>query len=108
MEDITEREFIELVGFVKLNYGINLSEKKVLVCGRLTNYIVQSGFHSFSEYFCHVKSDRTGKAGVVLVNKLTTNHTYFLREPQHFDILERVILPYYAEIGRASCRERVS
>jgi len=98
MEDITEREFIQLVGFIKGNYGINLAQKKILVCGRLKNYIVQSGFYSFSEYFSHVKSDRTGTAGVILVNKLTTNHTYFLREPQHFEILERVILPYYAAI----------
>lgn len=96
MNDITEREFIELVGFIKQNYGINLLQKKPLVCGRLSNYIAQSGFHSFSEYFCHVKSDRTGQAGVILVNKLTTNHTYFLREPQHFEILERVILPQFA------------
>jgi len=98
MEDITEREFIGLVGFVKETYGINLLQKKILVCGRLSNYIVQSGFHSFSEYFSHVKSDRTGKAGVILVNKLTTNHTYFLREPQHFEILEKMILPYLAKM----------
>jgi len=96
MNDITEWEFIELVGFVKQNYGINLLQKKPLVCGRLSNYILQSGFHSFSEYFSHVKSDSTGQAGVILVNKLTTNHTYFLREPQHFEILERVILPQFA------------
>ncbi|AJQ25756.1 CheR family methyltransferase [Pelosinus fermentans] len=96
MKEITEREFTELVGFVKQTYGINLLHKKTLVCGRLNNYIVQSGFQSFSEYFSHVKSDHTGKSGVILVNKLTTNHTYFLREPQHFEFLERVILPYYA------------
>jgi len=96
MEDITEREFNGLVGFVKQTYGINLLQKKTLVCGRLSNYIVQSGFHSFSEYFAHVKSDRTGQAGVILVNKLTTNHTYFLREPQHFELLEKVILPHFA------------
>ena len=96
MEDITGREFAELVGFVKQTYGINLLQKKILVCGRLSNYIIQSGFHSFSEYFSHVKNDRTGKAGVTLVNKLTTNHTYFLREPQHFEILEQIILPYFA------------
>jgi len=98
VEDLTEREFLGLVGFVKENYGINLSQKKILVCGRLSHYIVQSGFNSFSEYFSHVKSDRTGKAGVILVNKLTTNHTYFLREPQHFQILEQMILPYFAKM----------
>ncbi|WP_378955952.1 CheR family methyltransferase [Pelosinus sp. sgz500959] len=98
MEDITEREFRELVGFVKANYGINLLQKKVLVCGRLNNYIAQCGFHNFSEYFSHVKSDRTGKSGTILVNKLTTNHTYFLREPQHFEVLGQVVLPYLATV----------
>jgi chemotaxis protein methyltransferase CheR len=55
---------------------------------------MQSGFKGFSDYFSYVKNDLTGKAGVTLINKLTTNHTYFLREPQHFQFMERVVLPY--------------
>lgn len=97
METITDKEFSELVRFIKQNYGINLTQKRSLVSGRLHNYILQSGFDSFSEYFQHVWSDRSGQAGATLLNKLTTNHTYFLREPQHFDFLERVALPYLAK-----------
>lgn len=97
MGTITDREFAELVQFIKQNYGINLTQKRTMVLGRLYNYIAQSGFESFSEYFHHVVSDPTGRAGTVLVNKLTTNHTYFLREPQHFEFLERVTLPYLAK-----------
>lgn len=82
--------------FIKQNYGINLLQKKALVCGRLTNHILQNGFTGFSAYFSYITSDRTGKAAIDLVNKLTTNHTYFLREPQHFEFLERVALPYLA------------
>lgn len=101
MDTITDREFTELVQFIKKNYGINLSQKRSLVMGRLCNYIVQSGFNSFSEYFQYIVNDATGKAGTVLVNKLTTNHTYFLREPQHFEFLERVALPYLTRAAGA-------
>ena len=93
MEDITDREFGELVQFIRENYGINLSQKRSLVLGRLQHYIDQSGFANFSAYFHSVVSDKTGKAGSVLVDKLTTNHTYFWREPQHFEFLKMSVLP---------------
>lgn len=96
MEAITDSEFKELVQFIKQNYGINLAQKRTLVLGRLHHYIEQNGFASFSEYLQYVISDRSGKAGTILVNKLTTNHTYFLREPKHFEYLEQEVLPYLA------------
>ncbi|MDU2063261.1 MAG: protein-glutamate O-methyltransferase CheR [Sporomusaceae bacterium] len=97
MEQITTQEFNDLVQFIKKNYGINLSQKRTLVVGRLHNYITQSGFDSFSEYFQHVVRDSSGKMGITLVNKLTTNHTYFLREPKHFEFLEQTVLPHFAK-----------
>src|SRR6266542_1303884 len=97
MEAITERELGELVGYVKQHYGIDLSQKKTLIVGRLNNYLFQNGFTSFTEYFRHVLADSTGKAGMILVNKLTTNHTSFMREAKHFLIFESTVLPYLAK-----------
>lgn len=102
MELISDREFYELVHFVKRNYGINLAQKRSLVTGRLHNYIIQSGFNHFADYWHYVQSDTSGQAGTVLVNKLTTNHTYFLREPKHFEFLEQDILPYLADVEAKS------
>jgi chemotaxis protein methyltransferase CheR len=93
MDEITDREFTELVQFIKQNYGINLSQKRSLVLGRLRNYLVQSGFTNFFEYFQYIVNDNTKKAGTILLDKLTTNHTYFLREPQHFELLKQTVLP---------------
>ncbi|MBU2699979.1 chemotaxis protein methyltransferase CheR [Sporomusaceae bacterium BoRhaA] len=98
MELLTDQEFNELVQFVKQNYGINLAQKRTLVYGRLHHYMVQSGFNSFSEYFRYIVSDHTGKAGSILLDKLTTNHTYFLREPKHFEFLEQEVLPYLSKV----------
>ena len=35
---ITDSEFQRIVGYVKQHYGIDLSQKRVLVGGRLENY----------------------------------------------------------------------
>lgn len=93
MEVITERDFTELVQFVKQNYGINLTYKRTLVLGRLQHFIQQNGFRSFGDYFRYVHGDHTGKAGIALVNKLTTNHTFFMREPKHFEFFTQTVLP---------------
>jgi hypothetical protein len=42
MLDITEREYIQLTGFIKTNYGINLGEgKKALLLSRLQKVLAE-------------------------------------------------------------------
>jgi chemotaxis protein methyltransferase CheR len=92
---ITDSEFRQLSTFIKSNYGINLKEKKrTLVIARLYNILKDNNFQSFSEYFDYVRSDKTGEALSTLINKITTNHTFFMREPEHFDYLRNTVLPY--------------
>jgi len=40
-----------------------------------------------------VESDITGRMEKELVNILTTNHTFFMRESEHLDYLRQVVLP---------------
>jgi chemotaxis protein methyltransferase CheR len=94
MRTITEQDIFRLVAYVKTNYGVDLTRKKSLVVGRLQNYIARNNFDSFSAYIRHVLADQSGAAANVLVNKLTTNHTFFMREPEHFTYLHDVVLPY--------------
>lgn len=92
---ITDKEFRQLAEYIKFNYGIHLKEeKKALVTGRLYNVLVQHGFNSFSEYFNYIISDKTGTAITTLINKITTNHTFFMREAEHFEHFRDRILPY--------------
>jgi chemotaxis protein methyltransferase CheR len=95
MLDITEREFRQLADYIQLHYGIRLGrEKRALVVGRLQNYLVQHNFTSFSNYIKHVIADRSGAAAMEMMNRITTNHTYFLREADHFYFFRDKILPY--------------
>jgi chemotaxis protein methyltransferase CheR len=93
MVDIKENEFIKLAAFVKSYCGVNLYEKKLLIQGRLQTILTQRNFNNFSEYYSYIMEDKTGKAVVELLNKVTTNYTYFMREPQHFDFFNNTVLP---------------
>lgn len=94
MITIQEKEFLKLVDYIQDNYGINLHQKKTLVEGRLSNVVAEMGFDNFDAFLKYVFSDNTGKEVTMLVNKLTTNHTFFLREPQHYDFMVKTILPH--------------
>ena len=94
MFSMTDQEFRQLAYFMKSNYGIDLKdEKRAMVEGRLHNLVLRHGVDSFTDYFNHVLSDKTGEAVAALVNKLTTNHTYFMREADHFYYFRDRVLP---------------
>lgn len=91
---ITDEEFLRISSYMKQRYGIDLSQKKVIINGRLENYIKRGGWGSFNEFMNAVENDKTGNQEKMLVNFLTTNHTYFMREFEHFDYFKNVVLPW--------------
>jgi len=94
MISLTEPEFRQFCDYVKLTCGINLSEKKHILEGRLAHYLAENNFNSFSDYLHYILHDKTGAAVVNLVNKLTTNYTFFMREAAHFSYFSENALPY--------------
>lgn len=94
MLKITDNEFNRLVSFMRERYGINLSHKRTLIEGRLGNMLVERGFKNYDEYLDCCMNDRSGKELDGLLIKLTTNHTYFMREPEHFTYLTSTVLPF--------------
>lgn len=91
---MTDEEFLRIAVHMKQQYGIDLGEKKVIMNGRLENHIKAGGWSSFHAFMNDLESDRTGKLEKELVNLLTTNHTYFMREFEHFEFFKRVVLPW--------------
>lgn len=92
---LTISEFEQLAKYIKSNYGINLKEeKKALVVSRLSKVLAKKGCASFSEYYEYLTSDKTGKETATLIDAITTNHTYFMREKDHFVFFRDQILPY--------------
>lgn len=99
MVKLTDNEFLEFVNFMHKNYGIDLTKKRILIEGRLSNLVERKGMSSFSQYLDNIK--RNNKEEItMLINKLTTNYTYFYREENHFKYLKDVILPYEEKNNR--------
>ncbi len=90
---MTEQEFLRIYHFIKDRYGISLDRRKEIIQGRLDNYLQWNGYQSYTEYMRAVEADFTGRLEGELVNILTTNHTFFMREFEHFDYLRMKVLP---------------
>jgi len=94
MLDLKEKDFQRLVSFVKQHYGINLSQKRQLIVGRLSNSVISMGFSGFTEYIDHILGNKNPQDIELMLNKLTTNYTFFMRETAHFDYFQHTCLPY--------------
>lgn len=94
---MTDSEYIRISEHMKRIYGIDLTGKKAIMEGRMNNMIAREGYDSYTDYINAVFNDSTGEMEKQLVNILTTNHTYFNREFEHFEFLRETILPYFKE-----------
>lgn len=95
---ITDDEFLKLKKLVYKNFGINLTDaKRALVIGRLQSILKKYGFDDFESYYQYVASDVNGAAISELINKISTNFTYFYREEEHFKFFSREVLPDLVE-----------
>ncbi len=91
---LTDAEFEKLTGFVYQTYGIDLHRKRLLIEGRLANELRSRGLSSFSSYMEVLFADKTGNEMNRFLSKITTNHSFFGRENEHFDFLLNTALPY--------------
>lgn len=68
-----------------------------MVVGRLQKLLLAKGFKSFKDYYEYVVADTTGRALLEMIDRISTNHTYFFREKVHFEFLTDKVLPALAQ-----------
>jgi chemotaxis protein methyltransferase CheR len=91
---LTGQEFEQIRGLAHKTFGLDLKPgKEELVSARLRRLVRACGFQSFQAYYKHVVADETGVALAGMIDALTTNHTAFLREAEHFEFLRAEVLP---------------
>ena len=93
MLQIKDKQFYRLTDYVKSNFGVNLIKKRTLIESRLNNHILKSGHTNYADYLDYVFSDSTGKEIGQILNLLTTNYSYFMREWDHFQYFKDKVLP---------------
>jgi len=89
--NISEHEFGQFQRFIYEAAGISLSSaKKAMVCARLASRVAHHELADYGAYFRLLASGQAPGEVQLAVDALTTNETYFFREPKHFDWLRRV------------------
>jgi chemotaxis protein methyltransferase CheR len=87
-----EADFRRVAGLIHAETGIVLSDrKKMLAYSRLAPLVRRSGLASFGAFLDSLADDPRTMTEVVAA--LTTNHTYFHREPHHFEHFESIVRP---------------
>ena len=100
---LKDSEFEKFSRYVYDKCGINLHDgKKELVKARLGKILRQRDFRSFSQYYDYVVNDKSGNELILLLDSISTNLTYFFREPQHFDFLRSKALPEIIKMKMSS------
>ncbi|WP_027211390.1 CheR family methyltransferase [Burkholderia sp. WSM2232] len=101
MEAITDTEFRQFQAFILDAAGISLAPaKKALVSGRLAKRLRACQLDTYGAYFALVSSKAHGAERQIAIDLLTTNETYFFREPKHFDFLGTVASESRATVFR--------
>ena len=70
-----------------------LSKKKQLIISRLSNTLNREGYKEFKDFVDEIVVKKNQEKTIAMLNRLTTNYTFFLREKEHFNFLEQVALP---------------
>ena len=83
---ISDADFKRLVSFVQSTYGIDLSQKRQLITGRLSTALKQKGYKSFSDFVNHLLKTKDES------------------EMEHLDYFQQQIIP---EIVRRHQKDKV-
>jgi chemotaxis protein methyltransferase CheR len=93
VHSITAKEFTLFSQFIYDYAGIDLSPaKQTMVGSRLSKRLNYYQLDNYHQYYDLVMSNNVPGELQMLVNILTTNETYFFREPKHFDYLTKNVL----------------
>ncbi|MFN3659727.1 MAG: CheR family methyltransferase [Brevinematales bacterium] len=93
---LTDKEFTLISQLVYETVGIHLPpEKRILVESRLQQLLKQENLTTFDELYKKIISDKSRVLLSEMINRITTNHTYFMRESAHYDFMVERIFPLW-------------
>lgn len=105
LASISTGDFHAVRSFVYREIGVSLSDaKRALVVSRLAGRLRTLGVRSYREYVRRAESDPAERQR--LIDAITTNETRFFREPAHFDLLEREVVPAWRAAADEGTRTR--
>lgn len=94
MPELSNPEFELFRRFIHRTGGISLAPSKAaLVSSRLSKRLRVLDLNSFEAYHSYITDEANASERQLAIDLLTTNETYFFREPEHFALMRDRILP---------------
>lgn len=93
-KEVADKAYQAIRGFIYAEAGIDLGpSKQMLVSSRLTKRLRHHNIENFNDYADYlINSKPSDIERQMAIDLLTTNETYFFREPEHFETLKREVL----------------
>lgn len=105
---IADADFLKFREFFYRKTGIHFDDnKRYFVDKRLLERMQATGAGSFREYFVGLRFEAEGRELQHLVNAMTVNETYFLREAYQFDCMSNDLLDELVRTKPAGERLRI-
>lgn len=93
MQELSDTTYRQIAALMQDSIGLSLNDsKKALVSARLSPRMHHLALDSFEAYLHRITGEADAGEFQVAVDLLTTNETYFFREPQHFELLEQLLI----------------
>ena len=91
---VSKEEFDELTSIIYEKFGICLQDDKTsLLQYRINKLIMRHGYPDFASFIAELKTGNQSHALSILSDHITTNHTYFFREPIQLNYFSKIVLP---------------
>lgn len=105
---ITDEVFKQFRDFIYEKCGIFIPDnKKYFLENRLGRRIQEKNLKSYEDYLYNLKYDTDRSEINKLFDLITTNETFFFREPQHFDVFKGELLNRITEENARSGRRDI-
>ncbi|MEM1349226.1 MAG: CheR family methyltransferase, partial [Myxococcota bacterium] len=86
--------FSEFRIFIRAQFGIDLPEnKETFVTSRMRKIVEGQGYSDFNAFMRAFLAHPNPEQLSLILDQISTNHTFFFREPSHFMCLRQLVLP---------------
>jgi chemotaxis protein methyltransferase CheR len=100
--ELTDEECARFCGLIYRAAGIRIADnKRVMIGNRVRRRLRATGIASFREYYTFLTSPAGAREMPLFLDVITTNETYFFRDPQHYQWLGQEFLPEVARRAAA-------
>ena len=104
---MTDSEFADFQRITVEMTGIRLSDKKrAMLTNRLAKRLIALGIDTYQDYLYLLKNENSAEK-TNFINSVTTNLTYFYREPHHFEFFSNTVLPTVAANSKPNSPIRI-